>query len=292
MTVKEKAYAKINLYLDVIGRREDGFHEILSVMQSVSLYDEISVKAEYAEMTNIKLSTSDPSLPTDESNLVYRSAVKYLQYFNITASLEIEIFKRIPIGAGLGGGSTDAAATLRALNSIFGLGNQKELLKIAAELGSDVPFCLIGGSAFCIGRGEKVSENENRSFMHFVVSIGDDRISTPEAYRRLDERYDCFRSTPGYEIGNNAVRMCGALYRRENISELCYNIFETVTKLESIDNIKETLRKSGAEVSLMSGSGPSVFGIFSSRDKAIAAEKELKKQGYLAFYCHSIGVKE
>ena len=292
MTVQENAYAKINLYLDVIGRREDGFHDIISVMQSVSLCDVLTVTAECAEKTSITLKCNDSSLPIDESNLVYRSAIKYLQYFNASASLEIEILKRIPIGAGLGGGSTDAAATLRALNRIFGFGKQKDLLKIAEELGSDVPFCLIGGSAFCIGRGEKLSENENRSLMHFVISIGEDRISTPEAYRKLDEKYDCFRSTPGYEIGNDAVRMCGALYRRENISELCYNIFETVTYFESIDNIKEILRKNGAETSLMSGSGPSVFGIFSSRDKAMEAEKELNKQGYFAFYCHSIGVKK
>jgi len=194
VTVLEKANAKINLFLDVTSRREDGFHDIKSVMQSVSLCDYIKLNAELSEVIEISITTNLSDLPLDENNLVYKSAAKYLKHFDITAKIDIDLEKHIPVGAGLGGGSSDAAATLRALNKIFGLATQTELLSMAAELGSDVPFCLVGGTAICTGRGERMEKIQGNNY-NLVISIGNERVSTPKAYSMLDIKYSNFSSS-------------------------------------------------------------------------------------------------
>ena len=273
MRANELAFAKINLFLDVIGRREDGFHNIYSVMQSISLCDEITVNATKSDNIIISLSCDDCALPVGEDNLIYKAARKYLDVYGIKAKLDITLTKRIPIGAGLGGGSSDAAATLRALNKIYGLSTDEELIKIASELGSDVPFCLIGGRAICTGRGENVSPLAVYPLNHYVVSIGKERISTPAAYKALDEKYSNFDNstyTPIEYIGQT------------------YNIFESVTEVADIDKIKKILIKNGAENAMMSGSGPSVFGIFATEDEARHAESELINNGFYAYYCYTV----
>ena len=156
MTVFEKAYAKINLFLDVTGRRNDGYHDIVTVMHSISLCDNIKLTTIPSDERRITIISNDSSLPVDSSNLVYKSAEKYMSNFNIKDSVEIWLEKRIPVGAGLGGGSSDAAAPLRALNRIYRCATKDQLLQMAAELGSDVPFCIDGGCATCTGRGENV----------------------------------------------------------------------------------------------------------------------------------------
>ena len=292
VTVSERAFTKLNLFLNVIGRREDGFHDIVSIMHAVSLCDELVVTGELADSTEIVVTSSDPTLPTDESNLAYRSASKYLSHFNINAKIHIDILKKIPIGAGLGGGSSDAAATLRAMNKIFGLATKKQLLEIAAEIGSDVPFCLVGGYCFCSGRGEKINELETNSALHFAVAIGDERISTPDAYRKLDEKYDFFRNGEDKNLSRECVRLAAGLECREKIHHLFYNIFEYVTELPSVCEIKKILIKSGAKVSLMSGSGPAVFGLFKNKLVAKFAVKRLNRLGYTAFYASSAFIKD
>ena len=272
MKVLERANAKINLFLDVTERREDGFHNIVSVMQSVSLCDTLTLDACYSDETKIRLSCDDTSLPVDENNLIYKSALKYLAKFNISADINIELEKRIPIGAGLGGGSSDAAATLRALNCVFNLASESELLDLAAELGSDVPFCLIGGRALCTGRGEKVSPILDYPVNYFVIAIGKERVSTPAAYRALDEKYDNF-SKEGYTPKECDGRM--------------FNIFESVTNISEINEIKKIMAKYEAESAMMSGSGPSVFGIYADESKARTATEALIDQGFSAYYCHS-----
>ena len=272
MTVLEKANAKINLFLDVTSRREDGFHDIKSVMQSVSLCDYIKLNAEPSEVTEISITTNLSDLPLDDNNLVYKSAAKYLKHFGITAKIDIDLEKHIPVGAGLGGGSSDAAATLRALNKIFGLATQTELLSMAAELGSDVPFCLVGGTAICTGRGEKMEKIQGNNY-NLVISIGNERVSTPKAYSMLDIKYSNFSSasyTPKVDVTS------------------FYNIFESVTDIDEIVCIKEIMRKNGAERTLMSGSGPSVYGIFESERDAISAQDALTERGYKAFFAKSV----
>ncbi len=273
MTVFEKAYAKINLFLDVTGRREDGFHDILSVMHSVSLADTVSIDAEYSDELTISLNSDSPELPSDKNNLVYRAAEKYLTHFGINANVSIHLEKHIPIGAGLGGGSSDAAATLRALNRIFRKADTEQLIELASELGSDVPFCVVGGIAVCRGRGEKIGRAENATPRVFVVAIGEERISTPKAFAELDKKYNDFKF--------NSYAPRGDLHKP-------YNIFESVTNICEITKIKETMIKNGAEYSLMSGSGPSVFGEFKNVCDADDACINLHNNGFSAFVCHSV----
>lgn len=271
--VTEKAFAKINLFLDVTSRREDGYHNIISVMQSVSLCDTLHVSALYADDTQIRLYIDDPKLSTDENNLIYKSVLSYLEHYDIKAEVDIKVFKRIPIGAGLGGGSSDAAATLRALDNIFNLATEEDLLNIAVELGSDVPFCLLGGRALCTGRGERVEKLADLPLSYYVIAIGEGRVSTPRAYADLDRIYNNFVSTDG---------------ERKITNYPFYNIFENVVALDDISKIKEIMIKNEAEYTLMSGSGPAVFGKFKDQKSAETAEEILHGAGYSAYLCHSV----
>ncbi len=276
MTVCEKAYAKINLFLNVTGCREDGFHNIVSLMQSVSLCDEITLTAARSDKTEIEICSSDKTLEVNENNLIYKSAAKYLSYFGFSASIKIYLEKRIPIGAGLGGGSSDAAATLRAMNRIFGLATIEQLLSIASEIGSDVPFCLVGGTAICTGRGEVVTPRNLNLNKDIVISLGDSRVSTPKAYSLLDEKYGDFsKHNEKNELPNlDAPNL--------------YNIFESVIKNDEIIKIKEIMAENNASDTLMSGSGPSVFGIFENEPLAEKAKEALIRKGFSAYLCKTV----
>ena len=276
MVAYEKAYAKINLFLDVTSRRADGFHDILSVMHTVSLCDDIELSAEIDDKISINISCDDPSLPTDEGNIVYTAVLKFLSFYNIYAKVNIRITKRIPIGAGLGGGSADAAATLRALSRVFEKRDYAALREMASELGSDVPFCLRGGICLCTGRGEKLEPIDSADVSSYVIAIGSSRVSTPKAYAALDDKYDNFlpqRDKKPLLNANNPTP---------------YNIFEEVTNFDEIAKIKEIMQKSGAEYTLMSGSGPSVFGRFENDEKAEGACLALREACFTAFSCISV----
>ena len=273
MTVCEKAYAKINLFLDVTGRREDGYHNINTLMQTISLCDEITLTVTPSDKIEITIVSDNKALDISENNLIYKSALKYMSYFNIVARVDVELIKRIPIGAGLGGGSSDAAATLRAMNRIYGLASKEQLLDMAGELGSDIPFCIEGGCALCTGRGEKVRPFDCRFNPFVVVAIGESRVSTPEAYSLLDEKYGNFESH----------NECKSFQEKGSIP--IYNIFESVIGSAEIDEIKQILTENGAICTLMSGSGPAVFGGFSNCLGADCARKALEKRGFSAFKC-------
>lgn len=276
MTVKEKAYAKINLYLDVLGCRDDGFHDVKTVMHTVSLFDDIIITATPSDEIRITITSSDKTLETDENNLIYKSALKYMSHFEIKSKVYAELEKRIPIGAGLGGGSADSAATLRAMNRIYGLATKEQLLSMAAELGSDVPFCIDGGQALCTGKGEEISPLGYTLNKELVIAIGKSRVSTPAAYKLLDEKYGDF------VIHNSEM----AAFNTESIP--IYNVFESVTALEEIDKIKKIIAENGATSTLMSGSGPAVFGIFDSAADAESAKAALQSQGFCAYRCKTI----
>ena len=287
MTLTEKAFAKINLYLDVLGRRDDGFHDILSVMHSVSLADTLTVSVEASDATEITVVTDDPSLPNDDGNIVYRAVRAYLSYFNITAKVKVSIDKIIPIGAGLGGGSSDAAATLRVMNRAFGKADTDQLVDLASELGSDVPFCLFGGMSVCVGRGEMFDQLSISEKMYFVIAIGESRISTPKAYATLDELYDNFKAARNPDVHKNAQRITDML-EGGTLDIPNFNIFEDVVKIDDITKIKEIMIKNGADYTLMSGSGPSVFGRFAESAYAENTCEALISSGYTAFVCHSV----
>ncbi len=280
--ITEQAYAKINLFLDVKDCREDGFHNIVSVMHSVTLCDRLTFDVSESEAVNISITTDSVELTATEDNLIYRSALKYLVKFGKTADVKVALEKNIPIGAGLAGGSADAAATLRALNRVFNLATKKQLLELAAEIGSDVPFCLLGGIALCEGRGEIITTINSPIKAHFIIAIGKERVSTPAAYRALDELYrDGFP-----DESEKCQRLISSLSGKLDLAAV-YNIFEDVIKLQEIDKIKELLIKSKAEAVLMSGSGPSVFGVFDSESEAQNAKESLLNAGFDAYYATS-----
>ena len=285
--VKEKAYAKINLHLECVARRADGYHDIRSVMHSLSLSDEVTVMLLGTDKYNIRLQlTGNPRLPTDKKNLVYMAAELFLTKMGITADLHIKLDKHIPVAAGLGGGSSDAAATLRALNRLFDRPcTERVLLSMAAELGSDVPYCFLGGTALCEGRGERMTRLSCEHVHHAVIAISDEHISTPAAYAALDEAYSGFDGSVPHTADGELRALYSYLAGGETPHEL-YNVFETVILREcpGAAMIKRRLRELGASLSLMSGSGPSVFGIFDTEEAARAAARALRDEGMRAYY--------
>ena len=292
VTVTEKAYAKINLYLDVLGKRSDGFHDILSVMQSVSLADLVTVSCEDSVTAEITLSSSSSEIPTDSSNIVYRVAERYLDTFKITARLHIHIEKHIPVGAGLGGGSSDGAAVLRALYRMFGKGSREQLLDICASVGSDLPFCLLGGMQLCGGRGERLKRIDCTSASNFVIAIGSSRISTPKAYAALDRMNNDYVDYTPTEESLTYRRMIADTVNYGEDSIPIYNVFEQVTDIDEIAKIKEIMIKNGAEITLMSGSGPSIFCFCRDSSEADRICLGLRLGGFDAFDCHSVYPEE
>lgn len=289
--VKERAYAKINLHLECMSRRADGYHDIRSVMHSLSLFDEVTVTLNGTDKYSIRVSVSgNPWLPADKKNLVYMAAELFLRRMALTADVGIRLDKHIPVAAGLGGGSSDAAATLRALNRLFGRPcTERVLLSMAAELGSDVPYCLLGGTALCEGRGELLSRLPKAPIRYAVIAISDEHISTPAAYAALDAAYSSFDGS----VPHRADGELSALYEYLNGGELpstLYNVFESVILKEcpGASRIKATLLSMGARTALMSGSGPSVFAVFDSEDEARGAASALTAEGMRAFYATEV----
>ncbi len=302
----EKAYAKINLFLDVTGKRRDGFHDIKSIMQTVSLCDDIDISVEAFSSPAVELlinvgeelsriGVSSDALGDCEDNLIYRAAMLYLSRAGISAAVRVKLTKNIPISAGLAGGSADAAAILRALNKIYRAFGEGELCELAAELGSDVPFCVLGGTALCTGRGENIVRLSYTPDLNIVIAIGKEKISTPKAYAALDKAFLDFNGSvidPGAKIlenvkdGHSSIsnRLRADLPGGSGRDSCIYNIFESsgLPELAEVELIKEKLRALGATATLMSGSGPSVFGIFKTKSEAEESAKTLMKEGIFA----------
>ena len=284
MTVTENAYAKINLYLDVTSRRADGFHTVKSVMHTVSLSDTVEITAFSSEKTILELSCLPSGvLMEDGDNLVLRAAKSYLEKAGIQARLKITLRKNIPLSAGLAGGSADAAATLRALNRLYeNCLSDDDLLSLAAYLGSDVPFCLIGGTALCEGRGEVLTPIDSKARLHFVIAKGDEQISTPTAYAALDREYEDFDGGE-YHGAEQLSELLSSLVSGRAPTSL-YNIFESVIEptAQSITRIKSIMLECGELSVLMSGRGPSVFGTFEDASRRTEAIDALRSAGCFA----------
>lgn len=262
----EKAYAKINISLDVTGRRNDGYHDMLMVMQTVSLCDDIEL-----ELVDGAKSFAESNLyfvPNDERNLAVRAANKFFEAAGIEGvGARIKMKKNIPVGAGMAGGSSDAAAVLRALNRLTQANmSSSELERIAAEIGSDVAFCVAGGTRLASGRGEILTELPPLPDCSIVICKPEFSTSTPELFRKLDSvRLRCHPDTAG---------ICEALSLGDlrSVARRMYNVFEDVPdrRHTAIAEIKSSLLDSGALGAIMTGTGSAVFGIF---DDAAAAEK-------------------
>ena len=290
--VKEKANAKINLFLDITGVRDDGFHEIKTVMHSVSLFDSIYISREQSKNTEITLTVSgNKFLPCDEKNLAYKAAKLYLDTADIKCKIKINIKKRIPVAAGLAGGSSDAAAVLRGMNKLFNrLFSVKALYNMAEKIGSDVPYCLYGKTALCEGRGEVITKLTDTLQLNVVVAIGKDRMSTAKAYSALDEMYPYLNETKGSCEKVKYDKFISCLERNDLKNIELYNIFESVVfpKCPQAEQIKSEMYELGALCAMMSGSGPSVFGVFENFEDAKNASKCLKEQNIYAFAAKSI----
>lgn len=286
-TVKEKAYAKINLYLDVCSRRDDGFHEIESIMQSISLGDELTFTLTPGKECSVSLEIlGNDDLKNDESNLVLRAVKAFEEYRPIEGRLDITLKKQIPTEAGLGGGSADAAATLRALNRLADEPiDDIELYNIATGLGSDVPFCLRGGTHICRGRGELLSHTKALKNLHILIVNSGEKVSTPKAYGELDRMYDNFKA----ERRDDGRKAAFESIKAGKCDKL-YNIFEeaVLPNCPKAKSAKERLISLGATVALMSGSGATIFGIFENENAAKNANDELLALGFCAFVAKSI----
>ena len=257
-----KANAKINLALDVLGKRDDGYHEVSMIMQEVSLCDIVDI--EITDVPSINLKVKNSPLPCNENNIAYRAASAFYQKAGIEPSCTIQLEKHIPVCAGLGGGSSDAAAVLKGLNNLYGnLFTDDELCNLALSLGADVPFFIKGKTAHASGIGERLVHIPSDFNLWAVLIKPDIDISTAEAYRQIDSasfpNLDMSRLIRGAKEGDISV-----------FANSSGNSFEYVctNKYPEINNIKNHLKGCGALFAMMSGSGPTVFGVFDSEDTA------------------------
>lgn len=273
-TIIRNAYAKINLGLDVLRRREDGYHEVKMVMQTISLHDVLTF--EETEQAGIVLVTNDrPELPEDaQDNLVYKAANLVRETFGIDQGVRITLEKNIPIAAGMAGGSTDAAAVFHGLNELWGLSMSTERMQeLAVRLGADIPYCIMGGTALSEGIGEKLTPLPSPPDAVVLIAKPQISVSTKYVYENLHA--DQLRQHPDIDGMVAAIREGSLL----GITERMENVLETVTQTAYpvIGQIKELMRKERAMNSLMSGSGPTVFGIFDNKEKAEAAGQRIRE---------------
>ena len=267
--INVKSYAKINLFLDITGRRSDGYHELNNIMQKIDLHDVVSVLISEGE-TEISVSCDDPEIPCDKRNIAYKAAEAYLNSARITARVDIKIKKVIPVMAGLGGSSADGAAVLEALESHFQKLGTAKMQKLAAGLGADVPFCLSGRAAFCKGIGEIMTEIEPLPRCSILIIKPDFSCSTSKGYGLYDEQPIKSKGEPK---GLLSALKNGDL---KGVGENLYNIFEPLYNDDRIDKIKHELIHGGAFGALLSGSGSAVYGLFSDSSAAAAACEKIK----------------
>ncbi len=269
--LKLKAMAKINLGLDVLRRRADGYHDLRMIMQSVCLYDQLKLKRQ--QEPGISISTNLAYLSTGEDNLVYKAAKLLMDEFQIQEGVSIHLKKCIPIAAGLAGGSSDAAAVLVGMNRLFELGlSQEALMKRGVRIGADVPFCVMRGTALSEGIGDILTPLPDAPDAFVVLAKPPVHVSTAFVYGNL--QVDKLVSHPDIDAQVQAVRDKD-LYR---IAELMGNVLETVTILSCpvIGEIKNCMKRQGALNAMMSGSGPTVFGLFDDEQAARRAYEELE----------------
>lgn len=271
--VYEKAYGKINLSLDVLGRRANGYHDVSMVMQTVDLYDVITLR-KLSDRDGIILTTDVDNIPLDEGNIVYKAIKLVKEEYGIDIGVSADIKKRLPVAAGMGGGSADAAAALRGMNALFELGLKSERLEeLGVRLGADVPFLIKGGIALAEGIGEKLTALPAFPECSLVIVKPNVSVSTKEVY----EAFDSLTEVAHPDI----KKLTGSLGKEDlrYIVKLLGNVLEDVTikKHGIIDEIKRSLLENGAVFSMMTGSGPTVFGIFENEEKAVMAGERLSE---------------
>ena len=271
-----RALAKINLGLDVIRKREDGYHEVRMIMQTINMYDQLEI--DIKEEPGISITTNLPFIPTNENNLVYKAAKLLMDEFHIEKGITVELQKFIPVAAGMAGGSSDAAPTMIGMNRLFGLGlTVRQLMERSVSIGADVPYCLLRGTALAEGIGEKLRPLPPCPNCYVLIGKPSISVSTKFVYEKLDagnieEHPDIDRILEGLQWHN-----------LNKISENMGNVLESVTipAYPIIEEIKNHMKEHGAVNAMMSGSGPTVFGLFD--DKMVAERAcEALRESHLA----------
>lgn len=282
--IKIDSYSKINLTLNILARREDGYHEIETIMQSINLADKVIIAE---EREGIKIKCNHPQVPVDNQSLAYRSAEKILKKFGIEKGVKIEINKKIPLASGMAGGSANSATILVGINKLFNLTlSNKDLRKIGEELGMDVPFCIQNGTALAYQRGEKITPLPPINPPLWIVVINPGfKISTQWAYNNLDLEKIKRRK-------NNTEAMLAAL-REGKPCEIAKNLFNSfegliIKKYPETARVKDRLINEGALGALISGSGPAVFGIAQNEEEALQIYEKLKPEYKLIWVAHTI----
>lgn len=277
-----QAPAKINLTLDVVGKREDGYHDVRMIMETVSLYDTIIL---HKTRGGIELKCNLYYVPTDERNIAFKAAKIFFEETGINCGISINIKKRIPVAAGLAGGSTDGAAVLKGINRMFGHPlNSTRLEELAARLGADVPYCLNGRLALAEGVGEKLTRLGEMPRTLVLLAKPDVSLSTKWVYQNL--RWDEVSGHPDTDGALEAIKN-GDI---RSLSQKMYNVLEevSVTRYPVIRQIEKVMLEYGALSAMMSGSGPTVFGLFDDEEKAGNAMKELKKMCGFVYLGHTL----
>jgi len=281
METRVRAYGKINLTLDILGVLPEGYHEVEMIMQQVSVYDTVFLRTETAGGLSIK---SDCAwLPCDERNLAYKAAKLFCEKTGMSENLYIEIKKFIPVAAGMAGGSSDAAAVLTGLNRLYRTNLSKdELCALGGQIGSDVPFCLCGGTMLSKGRGETLSALPPMPSCALLLAKPRVNVSTPAAYRKFDE-------TESVTHPNTAecIRALGE-GNLDLLAQNMHNVFEDVLALHEVEKLKQIMCSCGAVCAAMSGSGPTVFGIFRTEEEAFAAKKKCRYYAPFTFFCKPV----
>lgn len=269
-----RAMAKINLGLDVIRKREDGYHEVRMIMQTIRMYDVLNIRKK--QNPGISLSTNLPYVPSDERNLVYKAAKLLMDEFDIKEGLSMRLSKSIPVAAGMAGGSSDAAAAFVGVNRLFRLGlSQEELMERAVRIGADVPYCIMRGTALAEGIGEKLTPLSAMPEGYVLIGKPGINVSTKTAYENL--KLDAVEKRPDIDGMIQDIQNKD-LY---SMTEKMVNVFEPglMEKYPVIGEIRDFMEERGALKAMMSGSGPTVFGIFDSKEKMNAAAAALRKTG-------------
>lgn len=270
MEIKVKAYAKINLLLDIIYRRTDGYHDLFMIMQSIGIYDTVTVTETKSKKITITCNIDD--IPLDEHNIAYKAAAAFFDSTKIkNKGVNIDIVKRIPHAAGMAGGSADGAGVLVALNELTGAGlTDDELCAVGVKIGADVPFCIKGGTLLAQGIGDVLNKVKPLRKCYIVIAKPDCSVNTASAYKQFDE---CGKVHTPDKLG-----MLYAMQSRD-LKEICSkmeNVFEQFIAVENKVEIKDVMRANAALGVCMSGSGPTVFGIFDNKDSAEKCALELK----------------
>lgn len=269
-----QAFAKINLGLDVLGKREDGYHEVRMIMQTIRMYDQLDMRKSVEP--GIHLTTNKKYIPVDENNLVWRAAKLMMDTCGIIEGVSIHLHKVIPVAAGMAGGSSDAAATLVGMNRLFHCGLSKEkLMELGVQIGADVPYCVLRGTALAEGIGEKLTVLPPMPDCWILIGKPGISVSTKYVYTTLDLNTDTVHpDIDGMKKALEDENLYGITERMGNVLQDV-----TIPAYPEVERIKEQMKALGAVNAMMSGSGPTVFGIFDNEEKAQKACQKLRESG-------------